>query len=104
MHAASIDKAEAMFDAGAAIGNFGEVVDTELLLIFEAKRTVISRDDLQRVLCESLPEFFLVPLFTERRSENVFGAFEAGGVHVFQRQIQILRASFGVSRDTAIAS
>ena len=101
--AAGVDEAEAMLDAGAAVGNFCEVVDAELFLVFEAERAMIGGDDLQRVLRESLPEFFLVPLFAERRSEDVFGAFEAGGVHVFEREIEILRTGFGVGGDAAVA-
>ena len=45
--AAGVDEAEAMLDAGAAVGNFCEVVDAELLLVFEAERAVIGGDDLQ---------------------------------------------------------
>ena len=101
--AAGVDEAEAVFDAGAAVGNFCEVVDAELFLIFEAERAMVGGDDLKRVLREALPQFFLVPLFAERRSEDVFRGFEPGGVHVFEREIEILRASFGVGGDAAVA-
>ena len=92
-----------MFDAGAAVGNFGEVVLAEFFLFLEAERAVIGGDDLQRVLREALPEFFLVPLFAQRRGEDVFGAFETGRVHVFEREIEILRAGFGVGGQAAVA-
>jgi hypothetical protein len=82
--AAGVDEAETMLDAGAAVWYFGEVVDAELLLVFETEGAVVGGDDLQCVVREAVPEFFLVPLFAEWRSEDVFGAFEAGGVHVFE--------------------
>src|SRR6266446_4198636 len=87
---AGIDKAETVLDAGAAVGNLGEVVLAKLFLFLEAEGAVIGGDDLQGVFRESLPEFFLVPFFAERRSEDVFGAFKSGRVHVFQREIQVL--------------
>ena len=103
MDAAGVDEAEAMFDAGPAVGNFCEVVDAELFLVFKAERAVIGGDDLQGVLRESLPELFLMPFFAQGRSEDVLCAFESGGVHVFERKIEILRAGFGVGGDAAVA-
>ncbi len=91
-----------MLDAGAAVGNFGEVVFAELFLLLEAEGAVVGGDDLQRVFGEALPEFFLVPFFAERRRENVFGALEAGHIHVFEREIQILRTGLGVRGETAV--
>ena len=76
-----------MLDAGAAVGNFGEVVLAEFFLFLEAEGAVVGGDDLQRVFREALPEFFLMPFFAQRRSEDVLGAFEAGRVHIFQREI-----------------
>ena len=46
VNAASVDQAEAMLDAGAAVGNFCEVVDAEFFLIFETERAVVGGDDL----------------------------------------------------------
>jgi len=57
----------------------------------ETKRAVVGGDNLQSVLGEALPEFFLVPFFAERWSENVLRAFKSGRVHIFQREIQVLR-------------
>jgi len=45
-----------------------------------------------------------MPLFAERWSEDVFCAFETGSVHVFQGEIEILRAGFGVCREAAVTS
>src|SRR6267154_2429018 len=80
-----------MFDAGAAIWNLREVVSAHLLLLLEAKRTMVGGDDLQRVARQSLPEFFLIPFFAERRSEHELRAFKARNIHIFQREVKILR-------------
>src|SRR5262249_21303216 len=97
------NEADAMLDAGAAVGNLGEVVPAQLFLFFEAERAVIGGYDLQVIVSKALPELFLMPLFAERRSEDVFGAFEAGRVHVFERQIKILRTGFREDRQAAVA-
>src|SRR6267154_50067 len=85
-----------MLDAGTTVGNFGEVVLAEFLLFLHTERTMICRYDLQSVFSEALPEFFLIPLFAQRRSEDVFRAFKSWHVHIFQREIQVLRTSLGV--------
>src|SRR5258708_8664791 len=54
------------------------------------------------IVREPLPQFFLMPLFTQRRSENIFRAFEAWLVHVFERQIKILGTGLGIDRQTAV--
>src|SRR3981189_896568 len=92
-----------MLDAGATIGNFGEIVFAQLFLLLEAKWAVIRGDDLQRVAGESLPKFFLMPFFAERRRENVLRAFKTGRVHIFEREIQILWASFRVGGQATVA-
>ncbi len=55
------------------------------------------------VVFQSLPQFFLMPFFAQRRGENILGAFEAGRVHVFERKVKILRTGFGIDRQAAIA-
>src|ERR1700730_2011874 len=54
------------------------------------------------IVREPLPQLFLMPLFTQRRSENIFRAFEAWLVHVFKRQIKILGTGLGIDRQTAV--
>src|SRR6266702_329004 len=93
---AGIHKTQAVLDARATVGNFGEIVLAEFLLLLEAEGAVVGGDDLQRVLREALPELFLMPFFAERRSEDVFRAFKTGRVHILERKIQVLRTSFGV--------
>src|SRR5260370_41738976 len=100
--AAGVNQAQAVLDAGAAVGNLGEVVLAQFFFLLEAEGAVISGDDLQSVFGEALPEFFLVPLFAEGRSENVLRAFKAGGVHIFQREIQVLRAGLRVGGQAAV--
>ena len=55
------------------------------------------------IVREALPQFFLMPLFAQRRGENILRAFEAGSVHVFERQIKILGTGLGVDGQAAIA-
>ena len=64
---------------------------------------MVGGDHLQIVLCEALPELFLVPFLAQRRSENIFGGFKAGHIHVFQRKIKVLRAGFGIGAQSAVA-
>ena len=47
---ASVDEAEAMFDARSAVGNFCEVVDAEFFLVFKAEWTVIGGNHLQVIM------------------------------------------------------
>ena len=51
---------QAVLDAGAAVGNLGEVVFAERLLIFKAERAVVGGDDLQVVLAQALPQLRLI--------------------------------------------
>src|SRR3981081_4153101 len=92
-----------MFDAGTAIWNLREVVSAHLLLLLEAERTMVGGDDLQRVARQPLPEFFLIPFFTEWRSEHVLRAFKAGDIHIIQREVKILRARFRIGGQSAVA-
>src|SRR5438046_7915617 len=88
--AASVDKAEAVLNAGAAIGNLGEVVFAKFLLLLEAEGAVVGGDDLQRVFRQALPEFFLMPFFAERRREDVLRAFKAGRSEEHTSELQSL--------------
>src|SRR5580698_8494157 len=62
VHSARVNEAQAMLDSRPAVGNFRKVVLAHLLLLLEAKRAVIGRDNLQRVVRQAVPEFFLIPL------------------------------------------
>src|SRR6266446_2834211 len=103
VHAAGVNQAQAMFDAGTAIWNLREVVSTHLLLLLEAKRTMVGGDDLQRVARQSLPEFFLIPFFAERRSEHELRAFKARNILLYQREFRLVRSPCRMSRQPAVA-
>src|SRR6266478_5319189 len=92
-----------MLDAGATIGNFGEIVFAHLFLLLEGKWAVIRGDDLQRVAGESLPKFFLMPFFAAWRGENVFRPFGARRFHILERKIKILWASLRIGRQSPVA-
>ena len=64
---------------------------------------MIGGNHLQVIVFQSRPQFFLMPFFAQRRSEDILGAFEAGRVHVFERKVKILRTGLGVDRQAAIA-
>src|SRR5882724_8222402 len=100
--AAGINQAHPVLNPRAAVGNLGEVVLSEFLLFFVTERTVISRNHLQVVAFQPIPKFLLIPLLPQWRSENVLRALKTRRIHVFQREIQVLRTSFGVNRQTAI--
>src|SRR5204863_1239261 len=100
---AGINQAHPVLDAWAAIGNLREVVLPQFFLLFETKWTVIGGDDLQVIALESVPELLLVPLFAQRRRENILRAFKAGYIEILDGKIQILRASLRVDRKAAIA-
>src|ERR1700741_3917192 len=61
--AARVHQAHAVFDAGAAVGNLGEVADSHFFLFLKAKRTRVGRDYLEMVVRQSLPQFLLMPFF-----------------------------------------
>ena len=52
-----IHELQAILDAGAAVGDLGEIVLAENLLVFEAERAVVGGDHLQVIVLEAVPEF-----------------------------------------------
>src|SRR5271157_2230262 len=93
-----------MLYARAAIRNFGEVTPPHLFLFLETERTVIGRNNLQVIALQAAPEFLLMPLFTQRRSEHKFRSFEIRDIKVLNRKIQILRTGFRVHGKSTVAS
>src|SRR5215472_3465635 len=100
---AGVNEAQPVLDARTTVGNFGEVVLAQLFLLFEAERAVVGGNNLQRVFREALPELFLMPFLAERRRENILRALEPGNLHIFEREVQIPRTSFRISRKSAVA-
>src|SRR5947209_14838465 len=92
-----------MLNSRTAVWDLGEVVFAELLLFLEAERAVGGGDDLKIVLLQPLPKLFLMPPLAQGRREDVLGAFKAWRIHVFEREIKILRAGFGIDGQAAIA-
>src|SRR5580692_1868889 len=92
-----------MLDAGASVGDFGEVVAAQFFLFFETEWAVVGRDYLQVILLQSVPEFFLVPLLAQWGRENVFRSFESGYVEILDGKIEILRTSLGIHGKASIA-
>ena len=52
-----IDQLQAVLDARAAVGDLGEIVLAEDLLVFEAERAMVGGDHLQVIVLEAVPEF-----------------------------------------------
>src|SRR5262249_27539696 len=77
-NAAVVDEMEPRFDPGRAVGDLGEVVLSQLFLLFHAERAVVGRDRLQVVARQPAPELLLVSLRSKRRAHDVLGALEAG--------------------------
>ena len=46
-----------MFHAGPTVGDLGEIIAAELLLLFEAERAMIRGDDLQVITAEAAVRF-----------------------------------------------
>src|SRR5262249_41760762 len=59
-HSSVEDQVHAGLDSRRAVGDLGEIVLAELLLLFHAERAVVGRDRLQIVSRESPPELLLV--------------------------------------------
>ena len=59
-HAVMMQQLQPVLDARTAVGNLGEVVLAQSLLILKAERAMIGRDHLQIVFAQALPQFGLV--------------------------------------------
>src|SRR4029077_15152625 len=103
VNAPGINQAKAVLDTRAAVWNFREIIFPQFLLSLHEEREVVCRNNLQCVLRQALPQFFLIPLFSQWRSEYVFRALETRHIHIFERQMKVLRARFGVGGQAAIA-
>ena len=104
IHAAVEDQREAVFHAGQAVGDLGEVAPPQILLAFEVEWTVVGRDQLQVVLEQTLPELVVMLLRSQRRRAYVLRAFEAGPGEVIKTQVQILGAGLGKGGGAVVAS
>jgi hypothetical protein len=60
VHAVVIDQLQAVLDARAAVGDLGEIVFAEHLLIFEAERAMVGGDHLQMIVLQAVPQLRLM--------------------------------------------
>src|SRR5260370_33348158 len=88
----------------SSIGNTQENVLAELLLLLEAERAVIGRDDLQIVELQSAPNLVLIPLLPDGRSHHPLRAFESRLLVHAVIEEEILRTCLGVRRRSLVAS
>ena len=88
----------AVLHSGHAIGDLGEIADTELLLLLEAEGTVVGGHHRKVVHSQTAPQLGLMLLVTKRSGADEVGALEAIEPRtgkVVDRAIQILRAGLG---------
>ena len=57
VHAVMIDQLQPVFDARAAVGDLGEIVLAEDLLVLETERAMVGRDHLQMIVLQPVPQF-----------------------------------------------
>src|SRR5208337_3818769 len=71
------DEVDAVLDARKPVRDLGEVATPELLLLLEAERAVIGRDNRQVVGPKPAPQLVQVPCGTQWRRADEFGPFKA---------------------------
>ena len=103
-HAVMMQQLQSILDARPAVGDLGEIVLAQRLLILETERAVIGGDHLQVIGLQPIPQLRQILLLAQRRRKDVLRAFETGQLHVVDREQQILRTGFGKRGQTAIAS
>src|SRR3954447_14825907 len=91
-----------MLHTGRAVGNLGEVIATQFLLLLHTEGTMVRRDHLQIVHLQTFPQLSLVRFVTQGRSHYVLRAFKVITV-VIDRKEQVLRTRFSERRYSAIA-
>ena len=60
VHPVMIDQLEPVFDARAAVGDLGEIVLAEHLLVCETERTMVGGNHLQMIVLEAVPKLWLM--------------------------------------------
>src|SRR6185503_4116963 len=77
MHASVVDQRQAVFNARAAIGNFGEIILAKRFLVGETERAVIGRDHGDISGAYPSPQRFLVLRWAQWWREDIFGGLKA---------------------------
>ena len=75
----------------------------QFFLFLETKRAMVGGDDLQVIALQTVPQFFLMPFLSQRRSEDILRSFKTRRIEILKRKIQILRTSLRIDRKPAIA-
>src|SRR5215467_3210431 len=104
VHPVMIEKLQAVFDSGTAVGYFGEVAFAKNLLVLVTEGAVVGRDYLQVVVFQAVPQLREILFFPQRRGKDVFGALEPGTLEFVDGEKQILRTGFREGRNAAAAS
>ena len=94
LHAVGVDQVDAVFDAGDAVGNLGEIVAAHFLLAFEIERRVVGGDRADGARGERVPNCILIRQRPERRRHHVFRPFEVRLLSVGRVEHQIRRHRF----------
>ena len=76
VHAVMMDQLQPVLDARPAVGDLGEIVLAQHLLVFETERAMVGGDHLQVIVLQSVPQLRQVLLRAQRRREHVLRAFE----------------------------
>ena len=76
-HSTVVDQTHPVFHTRCPVGDLGEGFQTKFLLFLEAEMAMVGGDRFQVAEFQSLPEFILVPFFTEGRSHHPFCAFKS---------------------------
>lgn len=74
--AMGIEKIDAVFDAGNAVGNVGEGVFAEEFLL-EIEGAVVGANGVDEAKAQAVPENILIVFFAKRRGHDVLHAFDA---------------------------
>ena len=92
-----------MLDARNAVGDLGEVAEAELLLLLEAERAVVGRDDAEVVGAKPPPQVGVVRARAQRRRADELRALETLAREVGLGEKQVLRAGLGEDVLSAVA-
>src|SRR5215216_6701655 len=88
----------AFFGAGQPVGDQGEVILAELLLLAVVERTMVRAEDLEVPELEAVPQRRTVARVPERWRTDVLGALEPLSGEILVLEGEVLGAGLGVDR------
>src|SRR5207302_377349 len=74
----------------------------QVLLALEMEGTVVSRDQLEVVLQQTLPQLVMVRRRPQWWRADVLGAFETGPAQVVEAEVKVLRTGLGKGRGAVV--